>query len=231
MGILDFVFPKYCVNCKKIGSYLCSNCFSYLSFDVANICAVCSRPAIDGMTHLGCKTKYTIDGTFVGLEYSTVMKKLIYQFKYRPYLSDLSKFLSELLYEALIQKEEFARLLEKNDFVLAPIPLSSAKERGRGYNQSDLLAKMLSKKLGLPFANVLKRVKETKIQAGLTKKERRENLKDAFSLRLNKSNIKGANVFLVDDILTTGATFDSAANVLKRAGASKVFGVALAKEK
>lgn len=232
MGFLDFIFPKFCVNCKRLGDYLCSNCFIYLSFDVSNICAVCSRPSIDGMTHPRCKNKYTIDGTFVGLEYNPVMKKLIYQFKYKPYLSDLDKFLVELLYEAIIQKEDFVKLFEDKNFILVPIPLFGSKQRSRSYNQSELLAKELSGKIHLGTKSLLIRIKDTKTQVGQTKKQRRENLDNAFALRLNKkTNIKGANIFLVDDVLTTGATFDSAAKVLKRAGANKVYGIALAKEK
>lgn len=229
-NLLDIIFPKFCVNCKRIGEYVCANCFSYLSFDVSNICAVCSRPSIDGMTHPGCKRRYAIDGTFVGLVYNGVMKKLIYQFKYKPYLSDLDKFLTTLLYEALIQKEDFVKLLSK-DFVLAPIPLFGSKQRSRGYNQSELLAKELSKKFGLRVKPLIRRIKDTKTQVGQTKKERRENMANAFSIRTQSSKLKAQNIFLVDDILTTGATFDSAAHALKKAGARKVFGIALAKER
>jgi len=230
MGILDLIFPKFCVNCKKFGDYVCPNCFIYLSFDVVNICAVCSRPSIDGSTHPGCFKKYSIDGTFVGIEYNSIAKKLIYRFKYRPYISDLNKFLTDLLFESLIQKEDFNKLLDEN-FVFVPIPLSSKKERSRGYNQSELLAQNLGRKFGLKSINLLKRVKETKVQAGLTKKDRRENLANAFSLETQNSKGKIQNIFLVDDILTTGATFDSAAHVLKRAGVKKVYGIALAKER
>ena len=241
MNFLDLFFPKFCVNCKKLGDYLCPNCFIYLSFYVANICAVCSHPSIDGMTHPGCRGRYTIDGTFVGLEYNPVMKKLMYQFKYKPYLSDLSKFLSELLYESLIQKEEFAKLIDRKDFVFVPIPLFTSREKSRGYNQSELLAKRLSKKFGLEVKSLLTRIKDTKTQVGQTKKERRENLANAFALQTRnptrfakapaRREFEIRNVLLVDDILTTGATLNSAANSLKRAGARRVFGIALAKER
>jgi competence protein ComFC len=234
MGILDFIYPKFCVNCKKYGEYLCSDCFVYVSFDVANICAVCSHPSIGGETHPGCKTKYCIDGTFVGVDYNIVAKKLLYRLKYRPYVSDLTSFISDLLYESLIQKENFASLLERNKdhLVFVPIPLFPTKERRRGYNQSDLLSKALAKKFGLRSANILIRAKETKVQAGLSKKERRINMGNAFKIK-NENIIKNKPpfVFLVDDILTTGATLESASNVLKRAGFEKVFGIAFAKEK
>jgi competence protein ComFC len=182
------------------------------------------------MTHPGCKTRYSLDGTFVGLDYNPVMKKLIYQFKYKPYLSDLNKFLSELLYEAIIQKEDFAKL-EKQNFLIVPIPLFDSRKKIRGYNQSELLAKELAKKLNLKFLSLITRIKETKTQVGQTKKQRRENLAGAFALSFGKQKTLPFNIFLVDDILTTGATFNSAANTLKRGGVGKVFGIALAKER
>lgn len=237
MKILDFIFPKFCVNCRKLGDYVCEGCFTYLSFDISNICAVCSRPAIFGETHPGCRGRYTIDGTFVGIEYNPIAKKLLYQFKYKPYLSDLADFLTDLLYESLIQKEEFVKVLSKDlpagrqGFIIVPIPLFHTREKIRGYNQSELLAKKLSKKFDIRFGDLLIRTKDTKTQVGQTKKQRRENLANAFSIRAQSSKLKAQSVFLVDDILTTGATMSSAANTLKRAGAKKVFGIALAKER
>lgn len=193
------------------------------------------------MTHPVCKNKYTIDGTFVGIEYNRLAKKLIYKFKYKPYLSDLSRFLSSLLYESLIQKEEFAALFERYSpnppnreagFFFVPVPLFSAKERSRGYNQSELLASGLAGLFGVGFDKSLLRIKNTKTQAGLTKTARRTNLENTFIIRKESKAISSSSyVFLVDDILTTGATFASAASVLKRAGVEKVFGIALAKEK
>src|SRR5947209_8275036 len=107
MHVLDILFPKRCVHCMKIGEYVCSDCFVQLSFDVRHICLICNGLSIDGLTHPGCKNRYTIDGAFSGLVYNRVMKKLIYTFKYRPYLADVGNFLTNVLYEGLIQQELF----------------------------------------------------------------------------------------------------------------------------
>src|SRR3990167_4323526 len=181
MKLLDLIFPKYCVNCKKFGDYLCSDCFSRLSFDTKNICLVCTKPTYDGLTHPRCHEKYKIDGSFTGVVFNPVSKKLIYQFKYKPYLSSLSPFLTDLLYESLIQDEEFNRVLG-SQLVFVPIPLSSKRLKKRGYNQAEILAKGLSKKFGFEVCNYLDRVKETRSQVGLSKKERKENVKGAFKL-------------------------------------------------
>lgn len=243
MKLLDLIFPKYCVNCKKIGDYLCSDCFSRLSFDTKNICLVCGNPSYDSLTHPRCLTKNTISGSFTGVVFNGVSKKLIYQFKYKPYLSSLKRFIGDLLYESLIQNEELIRILRtaSNEIIFVPIPLSSARLRKRGYNQSEILAKELSKKFGFPVLNCLVRIKETRSQVGLNKKERKENIKDAFALKKNVRgpvllghsshfSIKGKNVILVDDVLTSGATMSEACYVLKKAGAEKIWAIAFAKE-
>ncbi len=258
MGLLDIIFPKYCVNCKKIGDFLCVNCFSRLSFDTKNICLVCGNGSFDGLTHPRCRGRYRIDGSFTGVVFNSVSKKLIYQFKYKPYLSGLKTFIGDLLYESLIQNEEFEKIL-RSQLLVVPIPLSSKKFRKRGYNQAEILAKELSKKFGFTVCNCLDRVKETRSQVGLNKEKRKENISGAFAISRGpatrsaperarsrntdiravgspstpvtpRSLIEDRNILLIDDVLTTGATFSEAANVLKRAGAGKVWAIAFAKE-
>lgn len=162
-------------------------------------------------------------------------KKLIYNFKYNPYLLDLRKFLSDLLYESIVQNESFQRVLQSSkDWVLVPIPLYSSKLRSRGYNQSEILAEKLAKKFMLPRANLLKRVKKTQTQVGLKLEQRRKNVKNAFEMNspliINSSSFKKTGVFLVDDIVTSGSTLSEAAKVLKRNGAGKVYGITLARD-
>ena len=233
MNILDLFFPKYCVNCKKYGDFLCADCFSFLSFDTKNICLVCGKPAYNGLTHPRCIGKYKINGSFTGIVYNSVSKKLIFKFKYKPYLSNLSSYLTDLLYESLIQDEEFNKVLSsrQDELILVPIPLSRAKLRKRGYNQAEKLAKALSKKFNIPVEECLERTKDTKPQMGLNKKERAENISNAFRLKEGHSAVfKNRCVILVDDILTTGSTFSETAGVLKHHGAREVWAVALAKE-
>lgn len=179
-----------------------------------------------------------IDGYFAALNYKGVLKKFVYQFKYAPYLTDLRDVLGELLYEQLIQDELFMKIVAQKP-ILIPVPLSRQKLRKRGYNHAEILAKNLGKRFGLPVQNVLERVKETKPQYGLRREERIENIKGAFSIVIpakagiqrDGSRIKsGMTALLVDDIVTTGSTLLEAANVLKRYGFGKVYGVVLAQD-
>ncbi len=175
---------------------------------------MCGKSSFDGITHPSCQKKYSIDGSFCGVVYKGVMKKLLYQFKYQPYLSGLKEFLGDMLYESLIQQELFQKVLTTKPMII-PIPLSKKRLRERGYNQAELLAKELG------------RQKETKPQYGLKKDERAENMKEAFVFLGSKE--KGT-AFVIDDILTTGSTLAEAAHVLKKAGFEKVWGIALARD-
>lgn len=192
-------------------------------------CVFCQKAAIGGLTHPRCKTTHGIDGVFASLVYKGVVKKLIYQFKYRPYLTILQGLLTEFFYEGLIQKEVFYKLLQK-EAVFVPIPLHKYKMRKRGYNQSYLLAKGLGQKFSLPILDCLERTRNTTTQVGLSQKERAENIEGAFAIKTTEiSNLKGyTHIFLIDDVVTSGATIKEAAKMLKRSGVENVWGIILA---
>lgn len=109
----------------------------------------------------------------------------------------------------------------KNADVLMPVPLFWWKKIRRGYNQAELLAQTISQETGIPIQNVLTRVKNTKTQTRLSENERCDNVKNAFTVQTN--DIKDKKVLLIDDVLTTGATIQECARVLKDAGACEVY--------
>lgn len=155
-------------------------------------------------------------------------------------MSSLQELLVDLFYEGLIQKEMFHKALQDPSTgkpVLVPIPLHRSRERQRGYNQARILARGIANKLRLRVLDLLVRKKDTRAQVGLKQKDRRENVKGAFSLSPHPpAPLSGApaggsqypNIFLIDDVLTTGATLSEAARILKRHGAKKVWGITLA---
>jgi ComF family protein len=108
------------------------------------------------------------------------------------------------------------------------MPLHWRKRLERGFNQSELLAKVLSKRTGIPVVNALRRRKSTTPQAGLTRAQRRTNVAGAFEAD-QRERIDGRHVLLIDDVLTTGATASACAAVLKRAGARRVTVLTLAR--
>lgn len=193
---------------------------------------MCDKPILlsEGGKCPRCQEK-KLSGLYFALSYKEkeLAKKLIYQFKYAPYIKDLAQTLAGILAEHLFITGKNKEEIWKNS-VLMPIPLDIKKLKSRGYNQSEELAKELSKIINVPVVlNNLVKTKYTKPQMELSKEERQKNLQGAFALK-NPSEVEGLKIFLVDDVYTTGSTMEECANVLRTFKAKMVWGLALARE-
>jgi competence protein ComFC len=226
--LLDLFFPKFCLSCQREGNYLCEDCSA--TIDILYWCfCLCEKP--QRIPEAGkCRScqKKSLNGLYFAASYKdNLVKKLIHKFKYDPYVKELALPLDSLIitHFNLIQKN-FAT--EKT--LLIPIPLSKKKLKRRGFNQSEEIAKELSKNLGIPLSSdILVKVKETLSQMELSKEEREQNIKGVFEIK-NAEKIKGKEIMLVDDVYTTGSTMEEAARVLKQAGAREVWGITVARE-
>jgi len=153
------------------------------------------------------------DGLIAISDYQWPVSHLIHQFKYRHHI-----YLSEPL--ATLLKEQVEQTLwSKLDFI-CPLPLHSKRYHKRGFNQAELIGRQLSRTLGIPQFTGLVRVKATQSQARLNKKQRQDNVKDAFDCAFD---LTGKNLVLVDDVITTGSTLNQACRVLKQCGAARVY--------
>lgn len=189
---------------------------------------MCLRSSIDGGTHPICQKAFALDGASSAVVYRGIIKKLVHQYKYDPFVYDLKSIMTDLMYEGLIQHEAFVKCLTESPIVTA-VPLSFKKYKKRGYNHAELLAKDFAIKFELTYIRCLTRVKDTKPQYTLKKEERLKNIQGAFDLLAN-AQIKGKSIFLIDDLATTYSTLRECAKVLKRNGASHVWGVTFARE-
>ncbi len=151
--------------------------------------------------------------------YEETLRELIHLFKYGK-VRPLADPLGRLLARAIPPEQRFD--------VIVPMPLHWRKRWSRGYNQSELLARFIARRRGVPMAKIVRRVKATAPQAGLSNSKRRLNMSGAFAMRKG-ANVKGLRVLLIDDVLTTGATASACAKVLKRAGAKHVAVAAVAR--
>ena len=107
--------------------------------------------------------------------------------------------------------------------ILVPVPLHPAKQRERGYNQSERIARFLAREVGdCQVARLLRRVKYTETQTRLNRETREKNVKNAFALTAGAVVNPSTNYILVDDVFTTGATLNACAAVLRKAGAQKI---------
>lgn len=234
--LLNLFFPKFCLGCQKEGSYLCDDCRGLLDICEFNYCLCSHNPSrlLPNQKNGKCSKcqDKKLSGLYFALPYKEKLltKKLIYQFKYKPYLSDLSKTLASILIEHFLKTGRNTEEIWQNS-VLIPIPLDKKKLKNRGYNQSEELAKELSKILEIPVVlDVLIKTKTTKSQMELKKEEREKNLENAFSIKKPLDFARGKKVFLVDDVYTTGSTMQECAKILKESGIKQVWGIAIARE-
>ena len=229
-------FPKFCLGCQKEGVYLCDDCRTLLDISEFNYCLCNAKPqrlppsSTSGKCQR-CQNK-KLSGLYFALPYKEkqLTKKLIYQFKYQPYLKDLARTLASILIEHFVLSGKNTDEIWENG-VLIPVPLDRKKLKTRGYNQSEELAKELSKILQIPvISDVLIKIKSTKPQMELFKEEREKNLENAFKIKNPFDFAQGKKIFLVDDVYTTGSTMQECAKVLKENGAKQVWGIAIARE-
>ena len=233
--LLDLFFPKFCLGCQKEGIYLCDDCRALLDIAEFDYCLCDTKPQRlppdQKSGKCGRCTDKKLSGIYSALPYKEkqLTRKLIYQFKYQPYLKDLAKTLSSILIEHFVISGKNTDEIWSGG-ILLPVPLDKKKLKSRGYNQSEELAKELSKILLIPVVseNLIK-IKYTKPQMELSKEEREKNLKNVFTIK-NPEKISGKKIFLVDDVYTTGSTMQECAKILKEAGAKQIWGIVIARE-
>lgn len=163
--------------------------------------------------------------------YEGEMRTMLHLLKYER-MRPLAGPLGDLLAQSILD----LRAAAADELLVTAVPLFDGKQRSRGYNQSDLLARAAVKAVReitpewrlryMPA--LLERRRETKTQAGLNPRGRRRNLKGAFGVR-NTSLCSGRQVLVLDDIYTTGATARECAQVLRKAGAENVWIATLAR--
>ena len=216
---LDLLFPVCCLVCQReAGSYLCSACRPLLKFDSPDF-------------SLALKN---IDAIFIAGNYDNpLLADLIKKFKFNS-ITEIGKILSNFLIlfwqgqaNLLKQPEVLNNSTRLNSPLVIPIPLSQKRQRVRGFNQAELIAREFALAFNYELSLNLKKIKNTTAQAKLDEKTRQTNLSDSFSWMGKK--LTGREIILIDDVITTGATIDTAAAELKKAGANKVIALGLAK--
>jgi len=225
VSILDLLFPKICVGCGFVGEVICLKCINLLKTKRSH-CFYCEKASLFGITHPSCLKKGPIDGSLILYQYSGLMVKIIRSYKYQLNQTIIDRFLLEAVLTQISKIKEF---MPKVKVLLVPVPLGAERMRRRGFNQSLVICKYLSRLLGLEVADVLIKNRKTPPQAGISNKIKRKiNMRKAFSIK-NKQLIKNKDVMIVDDLVTTGATINELGGVLKNAGSGRIYSFALAR--
>lgn len=223
---LDLLFPRWCIGCGREGDYICGVCRQSLKAISPPVCPRCGRPRFEESTQDNCPGcadwQEGLDGVRAPFLFDGVIRDAIHEFKYRnlrALASSLAGLMSGYLQENPVPGD-----------VLVPAPLHPRRLRERGYNQSALLARGLSRLTGLPVVEgCLIRRKYTLSQARSSGvKERQDNVTGAFACR--DGRLKGKKIILIDDVSTSGATLNTCAGVLKASGAENVWGLVIALE-
>lgn len=225
-SLVDMLFPRTCAGCGiamvEKGVYVCWDCRASLAVIAPPFCSCCGDPVHGRVDHAyvchSCEKRPPhYREARAAIQYNTIGKRLITQFKYGNAL-----WLEPLLVDLLSSSIQARFDLDAID-VLCAVPLHPVKRRERGYNQAWLLAKALSRRLQKPLCppGSLKRTRPTPSQTRLTAGQRLTNVMGAFNVR-DRKEWMGKRVLLIDDVMTTGATVSACAKALLNAGAASV---------
>lgn len=204
---LNWIFPRQCVLCSKSGALLCRRCYQLIQF---------YPPFKPNQLQAG----QSIDSVKILAHYQPPIKNLIHTLKYQR-VEGAAKSIAELMHIHLD--------LPPADFICC-VPSSKLRISNRGFNQSRLIAEELSGLIRAKFIPILTKVRNTARQASLKNPGKRlNNLNTAFQLAGSTKIVSNKSILLVDDVISTGATLNECAQILKKAGVSQVTAVAAAR--
>ena len=217
MGLVDLLLPPACVGCDRYGGLLCDACQQRLRPPSdADDCFL----GADGGVVVGDALEVAVSA----FAYEGVVRRALGRLKY----GGAARLAEPMIRRAMPAFDRLTALIPVSSPVLVPVPVHADRQRQRGYNQAQLLAAELGRLRTLRVAPLLERRRPTVQQHRLDRAARLRNLRDAFAL-LPQARPPPVAV-LVDDILTTSATLEACAGVLRRAGGIRVYGFTLARE-
>lgn len=225
-GALGLLYPAWCQACDSRHAmpsegYLCSDCQRKVRFVAPPFCRRCGLPFPGAITDsFDCENCRDILLHFEFARAASVanpfLMDLIHRYKYRdaqwlePYLA------------AMIIRQAAPFLLQTEWDLIVPVPLHPVRQRERGFNQAERLAGPLARFTGIPLNNrLLRRIRRTDTQTALSREGRAANVRNAFQT-LSDTRLDGLACVVFDDVLTTGATTNAVAKVLKNSGAARV---------
>lgn len=217
-NMLFFIFPRKCEMCETISeSYICDKCKSKLEKT-----ELLYLNRIDDYSK--DNTKYFDEHAYI-FEYNSIIREKIieYKFKNKPYLG-------KMFSEFFVKNEKMCGFFEKYDIII-PVPMTNKKIKERGYNQTEIIAKIISQNITniTMQKNVLIKYKNNKVQSQLNKEQRQQNVQNVYELN-NEEIIKNKNILILDDIYTTGATCNECAKTLRKAQPNKIGIITIAKD-
>lgn len=229
--VTGIIFPPRCPICDDLldepGELIHDKCESLLFGINGNCCMHCGRALVlknmEFCPECHKKRKNHVESFIQGKslwQYRGAIKKSMYRFKY----SNKREYAD--YYAAVAAKKYGSWIVQKKIDAIVPVPMYKKKQRLRGYNQADIFARALGRRLGIRvYSNGAFRVRDTAPMKQLSDKERKKNLQNAF--QINKSIVKCSYILLIDDIYTTGSTADAVTKAILQTGVKGVYFLSL----
>lgn len=222
LKLLEFLYPPVCPFCQKVtddSTGICAACRAGLPYIEEPRCMKCGKPVRDEEQEYcrdcGGRTPAYEQGRSLWLHVRPVTDA-VYQFKFHN-----KRYYAEIFAEEMVRRYG-AWIRDRKVEEILPVPLYSGRRRERGFNQAELLAKGVGRRMGIPVnTEAVFRIRSTRPQKELDDRERIRNLQGAFGVSRHWKPAKC--VLLIDDIYTTGNTIHRISKVLKKAGAQKVY--------
>lgn len=221
--LLEYIFPLFCLGCKKEGEWVCTGCQKQLLCTGVFYCPICHENSPLGLPCPSCQSQSFLTSHIAIIPYNDqgLIGEIIRTAKYH-FVEDLF-----ILFQTVIQQffSQYSKYFSDID-MLVPVPLHKRRIAERGFNQSDYIAEAVASTFRLPVFHPLIRGRYTKHQARLKKQEREKNIKDAFIVI---QPVHDKKILLIDDVYTTGSTMQECAKALLEAGATSVRGFSIAR--
>lgn len=223
-SLIELFFPRFCMGCGYIGTYLCLRCKQTHLHIKTPTCFYCGRASFGGLTHPSCRSDNGIDGCLSLYSYKGLFSKILQESKYRGAYLTLQTLLSYS--DFLRTKEYFMWNTLYKPFAIS-VPLHPQRLKERGFNQSDLIVRSWFNTEWNPSDNILKRKIDTDHLANIGNlHSRKKHIINAFEY---VGKLTHQSVVIVDDMITSGSTILECAKVLKKRGVQTVLAFSLAK--
>ncbi|TGE36717.1 ComF family protein [Desulfosporosinus fructosivorans] len=214
---------QVCTFCGEVGDLVCPTCSTNYLHPELGRCRGCGKLILKEKTCcLDCgagRGPQHLDQVTAWGHYSGALREFIQKIKFEAHPRRIMKIARPFADWAISQ-------LPAVDGVVA-VPMHASRLAERGFNQAEVLASAIHWELGLPIIEGVERIKPTPSQILLSRRDRLHNLKDAFLVREPRF-FSGRSVWIVDDVTTTGATFEAVAEVLRSSGVQEIYGLCLA---
>lgn len=211
--VLDFLFPPVCGICGKFDKdYLCEECFENLERHMVAV----------KVTKMAPEDFYN-EMLYI-FKYEGIIRNKIIEYKFKD-----KAYLSKMFCKIFVKSKNCCDFLKSYDIII-PVPIHRKRKIQRGYNQCELIARQLADYVeSMICTDVLVKQRNTVPQSTLGKEERKNNIKNVYIIQ-NKDKIKNKSILILDDIYTTGSTVNECSRILKKAGATKIGVLTIAKD-